>query len=381
MGRWYRFHRPRRRIDRYIPPHRRMYPDRYVPDYRQSPETTGNRSGSGVHRIAPSGGIRRRNFHRDRRRTMDHGRLSPYFPQEPVIYEDQRVATATREPARPDDQYAMPRLTITEEGAATVTSTRTKDVLDAVECVQADSTDTEYTAVVFRSDVPYTTLVLSRGDNCDKVGDDGLAGKFWNFVQPNADKQPTEEPKSMEVDPKSMEVAPKITDDDLELLPFCGSCASLEHTIHECMRIDSDGLNHSCPWCWVNHYYAEGPCSCASKTTLAEKFTCLVAKRANMPAFYSDPPWFEILRQYRAANPGAPLPEHFPWTKEYALDQKGITEDLQDLFDETHDPKSLPIDPATQDWAAVCATYRVRDPWGNMYGPISGFGWNLREEA
>lgn len=350
-----------------------MYPDRYVPDYDHGPEITGNRSGSGVHRIAPSGGIRRSNFRRDRRRTMDHGRLSPYFPDEPVIYENQRVAAATREPTRRNDQYAMPRLTITEEGAVTVTSTRTKDVLAAVECVQADSTDTEYTAVVFRSDVPYTTLVLSTGDNSAKVGDDGLAGNFWNFVQPKAAKQPTEEPQSMEIDPKSTEGDPKSTADDPNPLLFCGSCNSLEHTIQECMKIDTDGLNHSCPWCWLDYPRPFNPCTCASEHSLDDQFTCLVVKRANMPAFYSDPPWFEILRQYRAANPDAPVPEHFPWTKEYALDQKDIMEDLQDLFDETHDRKSLPIDPATRDWAAVCATYGVRDPWSLMYGPIPGF--------
>ncbi|KAH6972511.1 hypothetical protein BKA56DRAFT_677460 [Ilyonectria sp. MPI-CAGE-AT-0026] len=343
-----------------------MYPDRYVPDYDHSPETAGNRSGSGVHRIAPSGGIRRSNFRRDRRRTMDQGRLSPYFPQEPVIYENQRVATATREPARRNDQYTMPRLTITEEGAVTVTSTRTKDILAAVECVQADSTDTEYTAVVFRSDVPYTTLVLSTGDNSDKVGDDGLAGNFWNFVQPKAARQPTEELQSMEVDPKS-------TADDPNPLLYCGSCNSLEHTIQECMKIDTDGLNHNCPWCWLDYPRPSNPCTCASEQSLDDQFTCLVVKRVNMPAFYSDPPWFEILRQYRAANPDAPLPEHFPWTKEYALEQEGIMEDLQELLDETHDPNSLPVDPATRDLAAVYATFEGRDPWRFRYGHRTGF--------
>lgn len=373
MGRRYRPYRPRRRIDRYIPPHRRMYPDRYVPDYRHGQQTTGYRSGSGVHGTAPFGAIQRSNYHRDRRRAIDYGRLSPYSNQEPIIYENQRVVTATSEPAGGNGQYAMPRLTITEEGAVTVTSTRTKDVLAAVDCVQADSIDAEYTAVVFRSDVPYTTLVLSTGDNSDKVGDDGLAGDFWNFVQLKADKQPTEEPKSMEVDPKSTEDDPKSMEVDSNPLLFCGSCASLEHTIQECMKIDTDGLTHSCPWCWLDYPRPFNPCSCASEHTLDDQFTCLVAKRANMPAFYSDPPWFEILRQHRAANPDAPLPEHFPWTKEYALDQKDIMEDLQELLDETHDPNSLPIDPATRDWAAVCATYEARSPRSFMYGHRSGF--------
>ncbi|KAH7010068.1 hypothetical protein EDB80DRAFT_682538 [Ilyonectria destructans] len=361
MGRRrYRPYRPRRRIERYIPPHRRMYPDRYVPDYRHGAQTTGYRSDSGVHGIAPFGAIQRSNYRRHRRCPRDYGRLSPYLSPEPIVYENQRVATATREPAPGDDQHAMPRLTITEEGAVTVTSTRKNDILAAVDCVQRDSIDAEYTAVVFRSDVPYTTLVLSTGDSSDKAGVYGLTGDFWDFVLQKADKQPTEEPKSMEVDPES-------TEDDPEPLLFCGSCASLDHTIQECMRIDADGLNHSCPWCWVNNYFEETPCSCASKITLADQFTSLVAKRTNMPAFFSSPSWFEVLKQYIAVNPDAPLPDHFPWTKGYALDQKGIMEDLQELLDETHDPNSLPIDPATRDLAAVYATYGARGPRSFMY--------------
>lgn len=136
----------------------------------------------------------------------------------------------------------------------------------------------------------------------------------------------------------------------------CCLCNSSRHNVLGCLSTDEDGFTRACPWCMDTTHAADG-CAGFLDATIEEKVDRLVYERGNMPPFFTFQPWVSLVQQYQAAKPDAALPSYYPWSRPFVMSCAPVMSRIQDELDAAHDGRTLPVDPSTQDWAAVCVTY------------------------
>ncbi|KAH7010067.1 hypothetical protein EDB80DRAFT_682537 [Ilyonectria destructans] len=138
----------------------------------------------------------------------------------------------------------------------------------------------------------------------------------------------------------------------------CCLCNSSRHNVLSCLSTDEDGYTRACPWCMDTTHAADG-CAGFLAATIEEKVDRLVSERGNMPPFFTFQPWVSLVQQHQAVKPDAALPGFYPWSRLFVMSCAPVMDRIQDELDAAHDFRTLPVDPSTQDWAAVCATYRL----------------------
>ncbi|KAL6407010.1 uncharacterized protein AUP68_09831 [Ilyonectria robusta] len=136
----------------------------------------------------------------------------------------------------------------------------------------------------------------------------------------------------------------------------CCLCKSSRHNVLGCLSTDEDGYTRACPWCMDTTHAADG-CAGFLAATIEERVDRLVSERGNMPPFFTFQPWFSLVQQCQAVKPDAALPSFYPWSRPFVMSCAPVMSRIQDELDAAHDFHTLPADPSTQDWAAVCATY------------------------
>lgn len=154
---------------------------------------------------------------------------------------------------------------------------------------------------------------------------------------------------------REMDIDVHAEDFNIDALHCC-LCNSSRHNVLGCLSTDEDGYTRACPWCMDTTHAADG-CAGFVAATLEEKVDRLVAERGNMLPFFTFQPWVSLIQQHQAVKPDAALPAFYPWSRPFVMSCAPVMGRIQDELDAAHDFRTLPVDPATQDWAAVCTTY------------------------
>ncbi|KAK7425099.1 hypothetical protein QQX98_000013 [Neonectria punicea] len=142
----------------------------------------------------------------------------------------------------------------------------------------------------------------------------------------------------------------------IDPMEACASCGSQNHQLVGCLSASHNGLMLGCPLCNALTHDVKY-CMSIQNLDLLQKVDLFLVKRANMPPFHEDEPWFRLFKTYFQLKPENGVPVRFPWSREFSQARLGDTARLQEELDAYHDQSRLPVDPATKDWPSVQAKF------------------------
>ncbi|KPM34775.1 hypothetical protein AK830_g11795 [Neonectria ditissima] len=140
----------------------------------------------------------------------------------------------------------------------------------------------------------------------------------------------------------------EIEDEEAE----CAGCGQLIG----CLSARDNGFMPGCPRCNTIRHDVKR-CEAIQDMGMINKIDLLLVKRANMPPFNGDEPWFRLFKKFHRSNQDQGVPMRFPWSRQFAKSKLQDVGSLQAELDNHHDQSRLLVDPATKDWQSVITTF------------------------